>query len=759
MMKIDLKTIAMALRISRQATTERSNRENWAFTQEAVRGGQRKLFTLASLPKEVARTVKRHIDINETGIAASHVIRLIADVKAKDAERKVIVQHKGEASLRALMEERAPSVQARFDGRYAIVKSWEGWFPNVQPMGRKLSYWAYADAFNAGTTDIEATVKAQFAPLKGRSVENWVLTYAKEGLIGLADHWDGKAKKDVNVFTSNPTLEKTCIALMIARPQITVQGMVDLLNEASLDQDTGEVLFNAPSYSATRRFCTAWKERNAEFYVASTNPDEWKNKYMVGYGSYNEGVERINQRWEMDATPADWMLQDEDGLRRYSGSGVIDVYSRRALYIFTPTPKTETHKLLLRLAILQWGIPEEIVTDNGKDYISKEFVNTLDALHIKHHRTDPFSPWQKGAIERMNQTLLHSILEVYSSFIGHSVAERSAIQSRESFAERLYAKDAKLIEIAMPAHLLQTRVNQWLTGSYEQRPHAGDGMGGMSPFAKAAAYQGEIRKVDDVRALDVLLAAPEGKGSYVVTKKGLRIKGAQFLAMELSLYAGRTVTVKQTEDFGQIIVYCEGKFVCVARCPERSGISRQEIATHARHVQRQNIQDQRKAAKIPKLDPDALVSSLLQKKAADAGKLVALPSPVKKHTTPALKASGQAARTLDGVVGRTEIPADLQVIMDRMQAERNTPAVVHEVVANVAVIPETPQLRFRKWLELDNLLMNGGVIEDPKLTRWYGTYPQTAEHASMYKRHQESLLAASGTHTADTVVREFKSKN
>lgn len=748
-MNADMKIIADALRVTKRAIERRANREGWNFEEVAVRGGRRKVFPVDALPDDVARAVKKHQAITSRADSSAHVMRVIANIESENKARIAAKQAKGEESLKTLMVELAPSVQARFDGRYAIVKSWESWFATVQPLGKKQSYWAYAEVFNAGQAPIAAAVHEMFAPLTGRAVESWALKYSKEGLTGLIDKWDGKAKKDVNIFTSNPLLEQTCIALMIARPHISDTDMTDLLKEASVDAESGEVLFAAPSYASTRRFCSTWKKRNAELFIAATNPDEWKNKHMVGFGSYSEDVTRVNQRWEMDATPADWMLKDENGMRRYTASGVIDVFSRRAIYIFAPTPKAETHKLLLRLAILLWGIPEEIVTDNGKDYVGREFVGTLKALEIAHHMTDPFSPWQKPHIERMNQTLLHSILEVYSSFIGHSVAERSAIQARASFAERLYAKDAELIEMAMPAHLLQTRVNQWMTGVYEQREHDGEGMNGKSPFQKAAEYSGEIRRIADERALDVLLAAPAGKGSYVITKKGLRFDGAQFLAPELGLYVGQTVTVKQTEDYGRVVVYCDGKFVCVARCPERTGVSRQEIAVHARSLQSKHIKEQRKAAKMPKLDPDALVSSLLQKKAAEAGKLVALPTPSKVHTTAALNASGQAARVLDGHVAAGSIPEDLQRAMKARAAA--AAATEQTAPAKVSIIPETPQQRFRKWLELDSLLNDGGTIDDPKLIKWYGTYPQLPEYRPMYKRHLESIKAASEEQTGATV--------
>lgn len=730
-MSIDFNIISAALKVSKSAVEKRANRESWAFSTVTGRGGKRKLFDPANLPKDVAKRV----EIHQRGASASKELAIVAKVRAEAAAERQAVRQKAELNLRKVAEVHAPGQQARFDGRYTIVKSWEAWFA-THPMGKKVSYWAYANAFNANEIELDTALLQKYQPLQGRSVEHWVLKYNKEGMAGLVDGWTGKARKDVNVFTSQPELEKTTIALLIERPSITMKTLCDLLGAAAIDRTTGEVLFNAPSYFATTRFCNAWKKKNEEFFMASTNPDEWKNKRMVAFGDASEGVERLNQRWEMDSTPADWMLKTEDGgLRRYSVSVIIDVYSRRAIMVLSPTPRAETHKLALRLALLSWGVPEEIVTDNGKDYISRDFVGTLATLNIKHVRTNPFSPWEKPFVERMNQTMLHSVMEAYSAFIGHNVAERSAIEARTSFAERLFSKDTAPIEMAMPAALLQERINLWLKGTYEQDEHNGLG---MSPFAKAAAWTGDTYRIEDERALDVLLAPPAGKGIYVVGKKGINYDNARYIALELALIAGKSVQLRLTEDLGQVVVYHEGKFVCIARCPERTGINRQEIAAKARQVQRQNIAEQRKAAKATKVKTDELVDRLLRDKAEAAGKLATLPKPSVTHTSTGLTAAGEAARVLDGVVTKTEVPAELQRLIAKRKAEQATPA--QAAVSNVSVIPESAEHRFKQWLELDELLNNGGTIDDARLTRWYATYQQTGEFSAKKTRWDEGKV-------------------
>ena len=208
------------------------------------------------------------------------------------------------------------------------------------------------------------------------------------------------------------------------------------------------MLFEAPSYYQVYRFQKAWIAENAELYLQQTNPDAWKSRAMVAYGNASEDVLRLNQRWEMDATPADWLLLDPDcKKRRYTVSCIIDNYSRRALVVVAPTPKTQTHCFALRQALRLWGVPEQIVTDNGQDYQSDHFRRVLGALGIEHRTTAPFSGDEKPHIERFIGTLNHSILETLPNFVGHNVAERKAIESRRSFADRL-AKKGEIVDFA-----------------------------------------------------------------------------------------------------------------------------------------------------------------------------------------------------------------------------------------------------------------------------------------------------------------------
>ena len=48
---------------------------------------------------------------------------------------------------------------------------------------------------------------------------------------------------------------------------------------------------------------------------------------------------------------------------------------------------------------------ERVTTDNGPGYRNRLFNVSLEARGVRHKYTRPFSPWQNGRVERMNQTL------------------------------------------------------------------------------------------------------------------------------------------------------------------------------------------------------------------------------------------------------------------------------------------------------------------------------------------------------------------
>lgn len=717
---VNFATLAQALRVTKRCVERRAVREHWPFTPQRVRGGTCKLFDLVSLPPEVQRALARHRDIQARGEAAQRSLAQLSALR-DEAQACHDARHaRAQANLKRLLQPLPSGVRARFDARYEIVQHWHAWFRTVQPMRKSVAWQAYAHAYNTREVVLSADVRGAYATVSARSVQRWVLNYEREGAAGLIDAKDGRQHRGINQITRQPALEKTLLALLVAQPTLKIRHLVHLLAQASVDAKSAAVLFTPPSYGVTYRFVGAWRRQHASLYTAATNPDAWKNRYMSAFGDASADVSCLNERWEMDATPADWMLTDEDGRqRRYCASVVLDVYSRRMQVVLAPTSKTETHKYALRQAMLAWGVPQTVLTDNGRDYQSREFVETLKALDIRQRTTAPFSPWQKPHVERGIQSLLHSILEGLSSFIGHHVAERSAIEARQAFGERLFRPD-ETVTLAMPATQLRSLIDQWLRDVYERRPHAGLG---MSPQQRASEAGTPIRRIDDVRALDLLLAAPLGKGIYTVTKKGLRIHGVQYIAPELGVAIGQRVRVRITPDWGEVVVYGDdGAFVCVARNPERSGISREQVAVLSKRHQREHMNAQLRALKRPKVCADALVRQWVTEQGGLGRTQSCSPDPAPRgmvHRTARLQGAADAAQALNEVHGT--LPA---------------PSAPLSNLAPRGPVPATPEARLALWLTLDAKRRDGEALSHPVLQRWWAQYPQTPEFVTAMRKHK-----------------------
>lgn len=72
--------------------------------------------------------------------------------------------------------------------------------------------------------------------------------------------------------------------------------------------------------------------------------------------------------------------------------------------------------LLLKEIIRNHGVPNEIVTDNGSEFLSREFKDYLELNKIKHNRTPPYHPQTNGLVERFHGTLMNSLRKACSPY-------------------------------------------------------------------------------------------------------------------------------------------------------------------------------------------------------------------------------------------------------------------------------------------------------------------------------------------------------
>jgi hypothetical protein len=189
---------------------------------------------------------------------------------------------------------------------------------------------------------------------------------------------------------------------------------------------------------------------------------------MPAFGSHFEGIERLNQLWEMDSTPGDVLLIDG----RHSVLGVIDLYSRRLSLYVSKTSSAKAVCLGYRKAVLNWGLNEDTRTDNGKDYVSEHFTMALVQLEVHQQLCIPFASEEKGTIERALGTMSHGLMELLPGFAGHSVAQAQQLRGAKSFAQRLMTV-GEVIEVALTGAQLQDTLDKWANHVYGNDKHSG----------------------------------------------------------------------------------------------------------------------------------------------------------------------------------------------------------------------------------------------------------------------------------------------
>ncbi|MGB4867278.1 MAG: Mu transposase C-terminal domain-containing protein, partial [Hyphomicrobium sp.] len=646
-------------------------------------------------------------------------------------------------------------------------------FASANKLSVRKSDDVFVQAFNARLISVDDWVLRQITRICARSLRNW-RALENSNPARLAQKRGPAEGRDSILATANEGAVADLIAgALVRQPHLTARharALVVATFGATLDvADDNGVLTpqQMPQERAFRAYISNWKAANKMALAKITDPDKFKSAYRVSGFSRHGNVERLNQVWESDASPADVLCSDG----RHTIYVLVDVFSRRMITLVSRTPRAEAVMLLCRKAILAWGVPDTVKTDNGSDFVAHHIRRAFASLSINHELCDPFSPEQKGIVERSIGTLQRDLMPLLPGFIGHSVADRKAIEARKSFATRLGQDDDKAFAVEMSASELQVYADRWCDADYGRRAHTALPQK-MSPFARAQSYKGPLKRVADVRALDMLLAlVPGSDGIRTVGKQGLKIDNAFFTA--LTLMPGEKVLVRHDPaDMGR--VYCfkaDGtEFLCEAICYERAGINPAEAIAKARAEQARIIKEQvdplRKAAK--KIKPRDMIEAILSAAERQAQNVVAFPRASETHTTPQMDAAGEAA-TPERKTRGPQLTPEQKRHVDKMRAEfesqpENNGDAAEPVVdadskrrafeagffadrapahtssakhARIVDMPETPKHRFRRAYLLEMTLFHldpdgrrtpeecGLAIED---VLWLGRYQSLPEY-------------------------------
>lgn len=626
----------------------------------------------------------------------------------------------------------------QLDARLAVLGALNH-FTRASDLKQTLAISYFVDLYNLGKIDVPEWAAKILPRLAMRTVLRW-LSASREGETDrlAVDRGAGRRGQGVLDSAFDGEIKHFALAVHSFNELYTSRHIYGAVKDhfgARLDAAGIEL----PGLRGFEIRLKAWKHEHVAGLLKMMDPDGFRSKMRTS-GSYAHMAPHLNALWQIDASPVDALCVDG----RHSIYVCIDVWSRRLILYVSKTPRSEAVQQLMRKAILAWGLPDAVKTDNGSDFVARATVRLFAKLQVEAIRSAAFSPWQKGFVERSIRTFQTDCARMLPGFVGHSVAQRKKIEGRKAFAQRLGQQEAVAFNVTMTGEALQGIVDRWADEIYANREHGG--IGRVTPFARAASSTRPIRTVDADALATLLMQAPDRDGLRTVSKRGVRIGEFHYLCPDV--LPGEQVFVRlDPQDAGTIWLFHpeDDRLLGRAINSERSGTDRADLVAATRAAQNRLIEE--KTAPIRKqarreVTERTVLEGQFALAAAQAGNLVAFPPRSEIHTTPALDAGIEVAAMRRGDMPESKplSAADARILAE-IEAEAAGPVARP---SNVRPLRdrETPQQRYRRWLGLHERLEAGQPIT-PDEASFYGGFANSPDKRAldgMYAEFGEAAL-------------------
>ena len=355
--------------------------------------------------------------------------------------------------------------------------------------------------------------KQQEPPLSVRTVFRWIKRYAKEGLVGLADP-PRKDKGRSRSFESRERARKYVEAKYLAERLPLRLCHESLVREWPNLEEQGD----PPSETATRHYL---KSLPAPLVVVGREGARGYNTKIEPYLLRDFDAVRVNQVWVSDHRQFDlWTYNDcfphsqALGALRLWWTAIEDMRSRKIVgWAFCVNPSSDSIASALRMAISRYGLPEECLFDNGKDYkkiagtsikLSQEAAGLLDRLHIRVTHALPRHPQAK-----LIESFFSGQSRRFDVLFGKAYAGRKPALRSDECTQALKDHQLWLRNLRTSTPLGSTSdfiiMAEQAIREYNARGHSGRAMNGRSPdaiFEQGCPEAG--RTIPDMMALGPL---------------------------------------------------------------------------------------------------------------------------------------------------------------------------------------------------------------------------------------------------------------
>lgn len=415
--------------------------------------------------------------------------------------------------------------------------------------GATIAIKQFLKTFNRRHIGQEIREKLRKETITKETFYNWRRGFNNEGLSGLLEKYgNGGCRISPEI---KEAMERNVWENHLCRYQDVFEDLQVLFSKDDL-----------PSYSTIRRFVKEYKAKNwAALVRKHEGPKGLRDRNMeVALGRKDENLTQPNQKWEIDTTIADLftgrkvkdvVLKTRDG-RRSKIIGVEDVFPRSLKFYIVDEETGLVVGQIIRDRIMAWGVPEEIVIDNGRPYKNRRVLHFLKSTGVTCHICIPGNPVEKPYIERAFRTLSEKLFRRLIGYSGNS------IQTRPSE-----------IEIGYTVNEVQEIIDKYVVNVYAETIHRSTG---QRPRERMRP-PGFIPKTIDERELDILLMSEHERK---VRQGHITYEGGKYFHPKLP--EDQKVKIRVNDfDASELLIFVNREFLCVAEDLTRKGKTPREI--------------------------------------------------------------------------------------------------------------------------------------------------------------------------------------
>lgn len=416
----------------------------------------------------------------------------------------------------------------------------------------------------------------------------WRQSYAKHGILGLVDT-RGLHRKDKTKLSS--WMQEFALShyrTFAAGAFNFTELWWKIHKEASIRENYDFIGFDLgkvkPLFSVKtlQNFIqNYYKDKALEHCIITKGLDKAKSYFLPAMGNQKELYEMKNMCWQIDSSPADFIVRDDESLEplRPQILSVVDVFSGMGVATLVGKSNSLSLTRLLWKALDTLGKPDMIKGDNGKDYLSKDFQALLDNLGIAYDAAIAYAGEQKAFVERRFGTLQHAGISQMHGYIGKNLAQREMIEQRIPKKERK-AKDEygfarktnqKLLHTFSEAKvLLETEVIKWNMSKARRKKNT------KSPLELWNSCDRAIVKI----SYEDFLFAAGFKEVRLVNKKGILFKDRVYKSANLPSVGTKVKCVQNIDNVRELFIYdLNGKFLALALDESIAKLSSESLKT------------------------------------------------------------------------------------------------------------------------------------------------------------------------------------